>query len=146
MASMTLPPDRIWDKGQRFVVQATGYPDPDQMGWQDVGYSDDSVAANRLMRGLMTAPAVKHLRILDREPKVVRTLKGKLAGAKKATVKDFLLASGRKKKFDMMEHNTTKDWDATTIYGIPIAAMSDAEKEIAFGWVVSELARQMEKP
>jgi hypothetical protein len=66
---VTLPPERIGDKGQRYVVQATGYPKPDVKGWQDIGYADRTVDAQAMMRGIGLAPSVGHVRILDREKK-----------------------------------------------------------------------------
>lgn len=64
---MTLPPERIGDKGQRFVVQTTGWPNHDAMGWQNAAYADTKLGASKLMRALLACPGVKHIRIFDRE-------------------------------------------------------------------------------
>lgn len=61
---MTLAPEKIGDKGQRYLVQMKDYPKP---GWQDVGYSDTYPAALRLKAALLKAPTCTGGRVIDRE-------------------------------------------------------------------------------
>lgn len=65
---MTLPPEKIGDQGQRYVIKATGYPDPDREGWQDIGYSDSKASAVAMMRRLAQIPSVGRVWIKDRSP------------------------------------------------------------------------------
>src|SRR3546814_16530874 len=64
--TMTLPPERIGDKGQRFIVQTTGWPNHDAMGWQNAAYADTKIGASKLMRALLACPGVKHSRTIGR--------------------------------------------------------------------------------
>ncbi|MEO1725035.1 MAG: hypothetical protein AAFR84_21880 [Pseudomonadota bacterium] len=60
---MTLPRHRIGDKGQRFELQAEGWPAD---GWNVIGWDDDR---SRLeMRGVAIrhAPSCTDVRIIDR--------------------------------------------------------------------------------
>lgn len=66
---MTFPPEKIGDKGQRFVVQTTGWPKSDVMGWQNAGYSDTKDGADRMMEVFGQCTGVVHIRIVDRGPK-----------------------------------------------------------------------------
>lgn len=65
---MTLPPEKIGDKGQRFVVLTTGFPSDAIKGWQHAAYSETKEGAQQLMRALGQHPSVKHIRIRDRRP------------------------------------------------------------------------------
>jgi len=66
---MTLPPEKIGDKGQRFVVQTSGWPRADVLGWQNAGYADTKEGAQQLMRAFAKCPGVKHVHIHDRGAK-----------------------------------------------------------------------------
>lgn len=62
---MTLRPDQIGDKGQRFLIETLDYPKPDK-GWQPAGYSnDDKVEA--FARAFLACPGCERVRIVDRE-------------------------------------------------------------------------------
>ncbi|MGQ3081050.1 MULTISPECIES: hypothetical protein [Alphaproteobacteria] len=63
---MTLPPHRIGDMGQRFVVQTTGWPNHDAMGWQNAVFADTHEGAAKAMSAIAKCPGVKHVRIRDR--------------------------------------------------------------------------------
>lgn len=63
---MTLPLDRQGDLGQRFVIQTTGWPDAEAMGWQDVAFTDDPEHAQKLLASMGKHPGVKHVHLLDR--------------------------------------------------------------------------------
>ncbi|MEA3537654.1 MAG: hypothetical protein U9R73_00825 [Pseudomonadota bacterium] len=65
---MTLPPEKIGDKGQRFVVQTSGWPRTDVMGWQNAGYAETHEGATQMMRAFAKCPGVKHVHIKDRRP------------------------------------------------------------------------------
>ena len=73
---MTLPPEKVGDKGQRFVARICGYPKP---GWNDVGYADTQEAAYELCLALMKAPSAQDFEVIDRErvfpggPKIIMT-------------------------------------------------------------------------
>lgn len=62
---MTLPPDRIGDHGQRYVVRALGYPLPGDY-WQDIGYTDSQPDALELLRTVTLIPSVREIRVVDR--------------------------------------------------------------------------------
>lgn len=61
---MTLPPEKIGDKGQRFTVELKGYPKP---GWQEVAFSDCKDSARRLGKSMMLAPSATAYRVVDRD-------------------------------------------------------------------------------
>lgn len=63
---MTLPPEKIGDQGQRYVVEVDGWPSPPK-GWQDAGYTNEQRAAKRMMRVLSQHPSVRAVRVRDRE-------------------------------------------------------------------------------
>jgi hypothetical protein len=63
---MTLPPHRIGDKGQRYVLQYFGWPEEDQ--WNDCIYSDTPFVAARLLDiKCNLPPSCTAVRVLDRE-------------------------------------------------------------------------------
>ncbi len=61
---MTLPPERIGDKGQRYEVRACDYPNP---GWCVVGWTNDADRANRMADAIKLAPSCTDTRVVDRE-------------------------------------------------------------------------------
>jgi hypothetical protein len=61
---MTLPPEQIGDKGQRFVVEIKDYPNE---GWQVCAYSDTYEGAKHFGETLVKAPTATDHRIIDRE-------------------------------------------------------------------------------
>jgi hypothetical protein len=62
---MTLPPEKIGDKGQRFKIRSFGYP---KQGWNDIGYSATRADADRISSALMTNPSCTMTMVIDREP------------------------------------------------------------------------------
>jgi hypothetical protein len=58
---MTLPPEKIGDKGQRYVLLLEGYPKP---GWNEVAYS--SLYSHLSKSSLLNAPGVISHKIVDR--------------------------------------------------------------------------------
>ena len=65
---MTFPPEKIGDKGQRFIVQTSGWPRSDVMGWQNACYAETKEGATQLMRAFAQCPGVKDVHIKDRKP------------------------------------------------------------------------------
>lgn len=61
---MTLPPERIGDKGQRYVVECKGYP---KDGWHPIAYTNSRKDAERMAEGILKAPTAEDSRIIDRE-------------------------------------------------------------------------------
>lgn len=64
---MTLRPDQIGDKGQRFMVEALGYPHSNE--WGAVAYSDTRTHAWAIADAIALAPGVMMTRVSDRRPK-----------------------------------------------------------------------------
>lgn len=64
---MTLAPTKLGDRGQRFVVQAIGYPDANVPDWQDVAFAYDKGAAQQMLNSLLHVPTIRHIRIWDRQ-------------------------------------------------------------------------------
>lgn len=62
---MSLPPEKLGDRGQRYVVQAIGYP-MNVEGWQDVAYTNDYESARRASAAILLVPSVKEVFIKDR--------------------------------------------------------------------------------
>ena len=79
---MTLPPERIGDKDQRFAVLIKGYPSP---GWNECGYSEDEEGAHRLGKALAKAPSATEYKINDRST----TAKEPLLGERNIMNKNF---------------------------------------------------------
>lgn len=65
---MTLPPEKIGDKGQRYVVQRTTYDAPND--WVDVAYSNDLASAKRAQLSAGMMPSTRLTRTYDREQKL----------------------------------------------------------------------------
>lgn len=63
---MTFPGDRIGDLGQRYAVQAEGYPNRDMPGWQSIAYTSNLASAERMAEGIRQHPCVTAARVLDR--------------------------------------------------------------------------------
>ena len=63
---MTLPPSRLGDKGQRFLIQTQNYPVADG-GWQNAAYSNKECIAESMANSLRLAPTCTDVRIIDRE-------------------------------------------------------------------------------
>ncbi len=61
---MTLPPEKIGDKGQRYLIRIKGYLGP---GWHDAGYSNDHDGAVRLGEALLQAPSATEYEVVDRQ-------------------------------------------------------------------------------
>lgn len=59
---MTLPPERIGDKGQPYAAQAWRYPRDLEM-WQDVGFSNTKEGAETLRDAILLHPSVDHARV-----------------------------------------------------------------------------------
>lgn len=62
---MTLPPSKIGDKGQRYFIEALGYPEE---GWAPIGYSSKLDVAQAMADAIALAPGCKQTRITDRNP------------------------------------------------------------------------------
>lgn len=61
---MTLPPERIGDKGQRYEVQVEGYPND---GWNVIGWTDDEEGSRKMGVAMRTAPGALGYRVRDRQ-------------------------------------------------------------------------------
>lgn len=64
---MTLPPEKIGDKVQRYVVQRTTFEEPED--WVDLVYSDDLASAKRAQLSAGMMPSTRLTRTFDREQK-----------------------------------------------------------------------------
>lgn len=60
---MTLPPERLGDKGQRYMLEAEGYPKP---GWQPIAYSHTMNGMEEAKTSILLAPNCTDARIIDR--------------------------------------------------------------------------------
>lgn len=60
---MTLPPTGLGDRGQRFEVRATGYPND---GENVIGWSNSDEGAERMMKAIKLAPGCTDAWIVDR--------------------------------------------------------------------------------
>lgn len=60
---MTLPPERIGDKGRRYEVCAFGYPND---GFNVIGWSDTFDGANGLADSIAKAPGCEETEVKDR--------------------------------------------------------------------------------
>jgi len=60
---MTLRPEQIGDRGQRYEVRATGYPKKEK---SVVGWSHDKIGALRLAAGISLAPGCTSTEVFDR--------------------------------------------------------------------------------
>jgi hypothetical protein len=65
---MTFPAEKMGDKGQRFILECTGYPDQSIpiTEWQPVAYGEDEMALHRARKGLATNGIVISIRVRDR--------------------------------------------------------------------------------
>lgn len=73
---MTLPPEKIGDRGQRYVLQARGFPKhevPDTE-WQNVAYGGNTSGMSRMADSFGLHPSVQELRLYDREEDCVVAL------------------------------------------------------------------------
>jgi hypothetical protein len=61
---MTLPPERIGDKGQRYEVRATGYP---KAGENVIGWSATKEGAKQMADAIRHAPSCTSTTVYDRE-------------------------------------------------------------------------------
>lgn len=61
---MTLPPERVADRGQRYEVQVEGYPND---GWTTIGWSNDEEGSRKMGSALATAPGAQGFRVRDRQ-------------------------------------------------------------------------------
>lgn len=62
---MTLPPERIGDKGQPYVVQADNWPKEGE-GWQNCVYASTPEGAHKARKALMLNPSVRAVRVIYR--------------------------------------------------------------------------------
>lgn len=62
---MTLPPDRIGDKGQRYQVESRRHG---QEHWEVIGWTD-SPSGGDLSIGAALHPGIAETRVVDREAK-----------------------------------------------------------------------------
>ena len=62
---MTWPPERLGDKGQRYMLEAEGYPKP---GWQPIAYGNDLMGMELAKDGILLAPGCTAAKITDRFP------------------------------------------------------------------------------
>lgn len=67
---MTLPPSRLGDLGQRYVVQCKRYPSDETQEWQNCAYTSNKVAAEGMAAAFGTNPTVTEVRVLDRNPEL----------------------------------------------------------------------------
>lgn len=61
---MTLPPDKIGDKGQRYEISCFGYPFADRDNV--IGWCDDLDGVKTLMRAGSLAPGASSMSVRDR--------------------------------------------------------------------------------
>ncbi len=61
---MTLPASRIGDKGQRWQVEALGYPREGE--WATIGWSDTRDGARAMASSIKNHPSCTQTRISDR--------------------------------------------------------------------------------
>jgi len=60
---MTLPPEKIGDKGQPYVLQVEGYPND---GWNDCVYGSSEDRLKEAGSAFLTAPGATRARITER--------------------------------------------------------------------------------
>jgi len=60
---MTLPPGRLGDKGQRYLVEADGYP---RDGTNTIGFSSSRENAAKMASAISLAPGCDDVRVIDR--------------------------------------------------------------------------------
>jgi hypothetical protein len=74
---VTLPPERIGDKGQRYEVRATGYPKKEE---SVIGWHPDLDGAARMARAIRSHPCCTSTVIWDRHQnvQVIRSYAGTL--------------------------------------------------------------------
>jgi hypothetical protein len=63
---MTLPPEKIGDKNQRYVVRTYKWPNPDKE-WQDAGYCNTEEDARKMQEAFWNCPGCKGVQIIDRD-------------------------------------------------------------------------------
>ena len=61
---MTLPADRIGDKGQPYQVEAEGYPDD---GWNVIGWAETRDVAADMASSISLAPSCTKVRVVCRK-------------------------------------------------------------------------------
>lgn len=64
---MTLPPEKLGDKGQRWIVELLGYPRDDTDEWQPAAYVTTEEAALEVARLFLECPGCVNARARDRE-------------------------------------------------------------------------------
>ena len=62
---MTLPPERIGDRGQRWVLRIRDYPN-EKGGWQNCLYSDTLEGAVRAQRSFLKHPLIEETQVVFR--------------------------------------------------------------------------------
>lgn len=62
---MTLPPHKIGDMGQRYQIEAEGYPDD---GWNVIGWCNEKQGAHDMADAIIQAPGCTDARVVDRRP------------------------------------------------------------------------------
>ncbi len=65
---MTLPPHRIGDKGQRFQVEAEGYPGD---GWNIIGWAASREGAADMASSISLAPGCTKVRVTCRAAQTI---------------------------------------------------------------------------
>lgn len=59
------------DTGQRYVVQALGWPQGEMAGWQDCAFSNSRRQAGRYAKAVKSSLSVEAVRMVDREPEEI---------------------------------------------------------------------------
>lgn len=62
---MTLPPHKLGDMGQRFQIEAEGYPED---GWNIIGWTNARASANQMAEAILKAPGCTDAKVVDRRP------------------------------------------------------------------------------
>lgn len=62
---MTLPPSKVGDRGQRFMVEGFNYPTREE--WHPIAYTNDLDMALKLFAGMPQPPGMQQIRITDRQ-------------------------------------------------------------------------------
>ncbi|MEL6233299.1 MAG: hypothetical protein AAFR46_02710 [Pseudomonadota bacterium] len=61
---MTLPPHRLGDKGQRFELQAKGWPED---GWNVIAWDESRARLEKRADAIRHAPSCTDVRVIDRK-------------------------------------------------------------------------------
>lgn len=64
---MTLPPEKLGDKGQCFIVETLGWPRADTDDWQPAGYAPTEEGAVEMAFAFLKCPGCEMSRVRDRE-------------------------------------------------------------------------------